>query len=405
MKEVVMVALARSRSLALGALAALVCVLPAAAGAAASDGDALFSLERARRQQQRDATAASAYRSDVPWPAQGEADAPARWLRATVGGEWDQQKTLLSNGRGEPDEIAHDSLGGGTWFVDAGGEFFRAGAFAGGLAASYWGDEWEGSDFDAHYPSIAGWLDWSFGEGRTLRMRYDVGHARVEGDGFATTHQFGPRFYNDWGKNGVTELRGEGYVYDFHTPLPDYPVEDLPIDGLCVSAGPPSLEPCHSMELEHGDRRDRGGWGFVIAAEHRVALDWNDSEIRAGYHYQHYIPDGAEHHNQSHQIWIEGTTHLPLGFVLNANVALLYQGNRNLPSFGDPSEFAPNMVYEPPGIRRHDRIARTYVALARPITSNVSTSVEWYYTEHDSNLEAFDYDGHRIGAYVTAHFQ
>jgi hypothetical protein len=378
---------------------------PAQAGAERSGDAPLLSLERARREQQRQATSASAYRSDVPWPGLAPGGARARWLHATVGGEWDEEKTLFSNGRGEPEEIAHGSRDGAVWFFDAGSELLRGERFAGGLAATYWGEAFEGSDFDAHYPSVTAWVDWSIEESRTLRLRYDVGHARVEGEGFATTHTVGPRFYNDWGARGVTEISGEYYDYDFHIPLPDYVTEDMPFDGLCVSPpGTPSPEPCHSFDFEQGERRDRSGWGFVFAGEHRVRFDWRQSEIRAGYHYQHYIPDGAEFHNQSHQVWVEGTVHLPLGFVGNANVSLLYQGNRNLPSFGDPSEFAPNRVYEPPGIRRHDRIARTYVALAREIVPHVGASLEWYFTEHDSNLEAFDWQGHRIGAYVTAYF-
>jgi hypothetical protein len=390
----------------LGSLVMLFCFSPARAGATASGdgGDGpLFSLERARREQQRQATSASVYRSDVPWPM--TEDARARWLHATIGGEWDQKKTLLSNGRGEPDEISPHGRGGGTWFVDAGSEIFRADRLAGGLAATYWGEDFEGSNFDAHYPSATAWLDWAIKETLTMRLRYDVGHARVDGDGFATTHTVGPRFYNDWGDEGVTEFSAEVYAYDFHIPLPDYRTEDMPFDGLCVSPpGTPSPDPCHSFDFVEGDRRDRGGWGFVFAGEHRVRFDWQQSEIRAGYHYQHFIPDGAEFHNQSHQVWIEGTMHLPLGFVANANVSLIYQGNRNLPSFGEPSEFAPNRVYAPRGIRRHDRIARTYVAIAREIVPHVSASLEWYFTEHDSNLEVFDYDGHRIGAYVTAYF-
>jgi len=35
----------------------------------------------------------------------------------------------------------------------------------------------------------------------------------------------------------------------------------------------------------------------------------------------------------------------------------------------------------------------------------VNASLEWYFTNHDSNLEAFDFHGHRIGAWVTACFE
>jgi hypothetical protein len=364
------------------------------------DRKAMFSLERARRAQQRDAVAAAPYRSDVPWPVGAADDSGRRWVIATAGPEWDEQPVLLSNGIGTPDEIARGSHGAGVWFVDAGTELFRSGGWSGGLAGSYWGAAYSDIDFDTHHPTVAAWLDWNFGDDKALRMRYDFAYSWVDLDSFATTHHVGPRFFKNWGRGGVMKLWCEYYDYDFHLGLPDVPTAAPGArPGTCGS-----LFPCGPDEFSDGGRKDRSGWGFIFGGEHRVQLDWNDTEIRGGYVYQHYIPDGSEFHNQSHELWLGATTALPLGFVLDGNLAFLYQGNRNYPSFPDPDELRPNRVWNLPGIRRHDRIWRVYTALGRSITRHVSASLEYAFTDHDSNLGVFDYDRHRIGGYLTVHF-
>jgi len=339
------------------------------------DRDAMFSLERARREQQRDATPAAPYRPDLPWPV-GDAGDRSRWLRMSAGPEWDGRPTLLSNAVGPPDEIARTSHGAGVWFVDTGAELFESGSFSGGLAGSYWGAAYSDVDFDTHYPTVASFVDWAFSDDKVLRLRYDFGYSWVDLDSFATTHHVGPRFYKSFADWGTSEFRAEYYSYDFHLGLPDD---------------------------QGGGRRDRSGWGFIVSGEHRIALDFNDTDLRFGYHYQHYIPEGAEFHNQSHQLWAGGTTALPAGFVLEANVSFLYQGARNDTSF--PGRDQPTYPsFDRQGFRRHDTIWRTELGVGRSFGSHVSGSFEWGFTNHDSNISLYDYRAHRVGTYLTVHF-
>jgi hypothetical protein len=403
---------ARCLGLALASAAALASASPAAAGMPARDDDAnaIFSLQRARREQQRDATAAAPYRSNLPWPAAAAAaaadGAPRRWAIATAGPEFDEQPILLSNGIGTLDEMARDSHGAGVWFADVGSELFRSGAWSGGLAGSYWGAAYSDVDFDTNYPTVASFVDWSFGETAALRLRYDFGYSWVDLDSFATTHHVGPRIYKDWGRGGASEFRAEYYSYDFHLGLPDFPTKEIGAPrGFCRPLDDPLPHACGPFQKSGGDRRDRSGWGFIVSGEHRVDLDFNDTEIRGGYTYQHYIPEGAEFHNQSHEIWLAVTTALPFGFLLDTNLTFLYQGNRNEPSIPDPDTLVPNRIYSLLGYRRHDRIWRWYTAIGRAITPNVSASMEYGFTDHDSNFQAFDYARHRIGGYVTVHFE
>jgi len=366
----------RPRSLLVVLTLGLSWVSPSAATEPSPGDDlaAMFSLQRARREQQRDATPAAPYRANLPWPVgdDGGDDESERWLRVSAGPEWDGKATLLSNAIGPPDEIAHGSHGGGVWFVDVGSELFESGSWSGGLAGSYWGAAYSDVDFDTNYPTVASFLDWTISDDKALRFRYDFGYAWVDLDGFATTHHVGPRFYKSWGEAGASEFRAEYYNYDSHVGQP-------------------------------ASRRDRSGWGFIVAGEHRVALDFNDSELRFGYHYQHYIPDGAEFHNQSHQIWVGGSTALPLDVVLDANVSFLYQGARNDTSFPGPDQ--PSYPsFDRQGFRRHDTIWRTELALGRSFGSHVSGSFEWGFTNHDSNISLYDYRAHRVGTYLTVHF-
>lgn len=386
---------------------ALVAAMPPEAEERVSPA-AIFSLEWARRRQQRDATPGAPFRSNIPWPARVEGDEGRWWANISAGGEWDTQPVLFPNGIGDVDEIHRDSNeAAGAWFADGGGEVFRSGDLAAGVATTYWGSAHSDIDFDTHYPTLATWFDWRFTERWSLRLNYNFGYAWVDNDAFAMTHFVGPSFSANWGHWGETMFRGDYYNYDFKQIPPDYPrgEESFP-GGQCVVTppGPPSPFPCAPEGKTEGARRDRSGWGFILSAEHRMDLDWNHTQIRGGYTYQHYIPEGAEYHNQSHEIWLGATTALPFGFMLDGNVTFLYHGSRNVTSLPQPRDFVANEVYSLRGYRRHDRIWRVYTAIGRPIARNISASVEYGFENHDSNLEPYDYDRHRIGGYLTVHF-
>jgi len=77
------------------------------------------------------------------------------------------------------------------------------------------------------------WLDWSISEPKALRLRYDVGHA----------------------------------------PPP----------------GVPSPDPCHSMDFLAMAIAETAAAGDSSSRESTAPGScWNDSELRGGYHYQHY---------------------------------------------------------------------------------------------------------------------
>jgi hypothetical protein len=369
----------------------------------------VFSLSWARRRQQREATPGAPFRSDIPWPARVPGDERRWWANLSAGGEWDTQPVLFPNGIGDVYEIHDDSHeAAGAWFVDGGGEVFRSGNFAAGIATTYWGSAHSGVDFDTHYPTLASWFDWHFAERFSLRLNYNFGYAWVDNDAFATTHFVGPSFFADWDGWGETMLRGDYYDYDFKQIPPDYRTGDEPQEGGYCVVPPPDPPPpfsCAPEQFSHGARRWRSGWGFIFAGEHRVELDWNKSEIRGGYTYEHFIPDGAEYHNQAHEFWLGGTTALPFGFLLDGNVTFIYQSARNETSVPpQPRDLVPNRVYSLRGYRRKDRIWRVYTAIGRSITRNISASVEYGFENHHSNLEPYHYDRHRIGGYLTIHF-
>lgn len=398
-------ALRRLASLLAPALAA---VSIASGSAAAADPGAehllAFPLEQARRDQQRETTTAAPYRAQLAWPlgdsARDEGD--AWWLSASAGIEFDQDVVLLSNGWGPPDEIDERDHAGGVWFVEGGAELFRRGRWSGGLLGSYWGAAYSDlNGFDTNFPAAGLWIDVGVTNRTAMRLRWDSGYAWVDGDGYAWSNHAKPSVFVDWGAGGTSEIFAEYYYYDFDVPLEDEPSPDgTGAPGMCST--PPSPEPCAPVgNRSDGDRKDRTGWGFTFGGEHRVQLAFNDTELRGGYFYQHYIPDGAEFHNQSHQLWVGAQTALPFGFTFDGETSLIYQSTRNQSLYPDPDELSPNVIYSRPDVRRHDLVWRISAIAGRPITSWLSASLEYAYSHRGSNYQVFEYDLHRLGAYLT----
>jgi len=386
---------------------ALGCATPTLSSASSPGEFAAFSLVRARDAQERDTTSAAPYRSNLPWPV-GRVEAERkRWAVGTAGLEYDSHPVVLSNAWGTLDEMSDADAANGVWFVDAGGELFEHGAWSGGAAVAYWGNAWSGWDRTTHYPELATHIDWRLGEPWALRLRYDLGYANVGGDGFATTHHVGPRIYRDWGGFGVSEAYFEYYDYDFHRIGATYPRTETGMPGgPCAFPGGPIPTPCGPPDSKADrDRRIRSGFGLIFAGEHRVRLEGSGAVLRGGYFYQHSIPDGAEFHGQSHAFWMGAAVPLPARFEFDSSFTYTYRFTRDPTSFADPDDLAPNTVYPLQGTRRFDHVVRVYSALARPITKRVSAAAEYGYTHHQSNLESFDFDRHRIGATVTVHFE
>ncbi len=395
---------AQSESFRLSLVLAVAGVLTLPGSAVASEDDPLaFPLQQARRDQQRETTAAAAYRAALDWPVgdSAGADAAKWWLSGSAGIEFDSDVVLFTNAIGPPDEIDERDHAGGVWFVEGGAELFDSGRFSGGLLGSYWGTAYSDlNGFDTNFPTIGSWVDLATTDATELRLRYDFGYAWVDGDGYAESHHVKPSFFIDWDTAGDSEISVEYYYYDFDKTEPNVPIADgTGAPGMCST--PPSTLPCGPDSRADGARKDRTGWGFTFGGEHRKELAFNNTQVRGGYFYEHYIPDGAEFHNQSHQLWIGARTSLPLGFTLDGETSLMYQSTRNKSAYPDPDQLAPNVQYGLQDIRRHDVVWKISTLLGRQIAPGVSASLEYAYTHRGSNYEVFDYNLHRLGAYLT----
>jgi len=363
-----------------------------------------FPLEQARREQRRETTAAAIYRADLAWPVGNPDDREKWWVSASAGIEFDSDVELFSHAIGPPTEFDDDDHAGGSWFLEGGAELFRAGRWSGGLLGSYWGNAYTDLDgFDTNFPSIGTWLDIATSDDTVLRLRYDAAYAWVDGDGYAESHHARPSFFIDWDRAGATEISAEYYYYDFDDKLRDFPVPNgTAAPGLC--SAPPSALPCGPNQRSDSGRRSRTGWGFTFGGQHRREFDWNDTQLRFGYFYEHYIPNGAEFHNQSHQLWIGARTALPFGFVFDAETSLFYQSFRNDSGYPDPDRLAPNVQYSLQDIRRHDLEWNVSAIVGKQFTPMLGASLEYAYSTRSSNYEVFDHDFHRVGAYLTVSF-
>jgi hypothetical protein len=379
-------------------------IFPWSAALAEDDRPLAFPLQQARRDQQREMMAAAPYRAALDWPVSDTArsDDANWWVSGSAGIEFNADVLLFSNAVGPPGEIDERDHLGGVWFIEGGAELFDTGRFSGGLLGSYWGAAYDDlNGFDTNIPTIGSWVDVATTDDTKLRLRYDFGYAWVDGDDFASSHQVKPSFFIDWDTAGESEISSEFYYYDFDKTEPGVLLADgTGAPGTC--SNPPSIDPCGpSGKRSKGGRKDRTGWGFTFAGEHRKDLTFNDTQIRFGYFYQHYIPDGPEFHNQSHQLWVGARTSLPLGFTFDGEASLTYQSFRNKSAYPDPGRLVPNVEYTLQDIRRHDVEWKVSTALGRQITRGVSASIEYSYIHRDSNYQDFQFRLHQVGAYLT----
>lgn len=360
-------------------------------------GEAKEALERVA---QYDSTGAFA---DEVRSALGEADeARGPWISGAIEFHYDDQVVLLGSGVDTPEEISES----GNFeldpaiYVEGGSELFRAGRWSGGLLAAFYGTfPDESNDLDTLYPTISAVVDRHISERTTARSRFDFGYALVNGSDYALTNDVTFELHNRarrWGESTVwTRL----YYNVFYDDPEDFPT-DSDGDGLCT---PPDPWPCAQREgtlgqkSGKGSRRDRTGWGFLFGADWRKALDWNASEVRGGYTYEHFIPDGAEFHNQSHSLDAGFNTALPFGFALDLWGQFIFHSYRNASAYPDPDTFLLNTPWWHQNYRRHDRAWQFSVEIERYILDSLKVWVEYAYVDNYSNRAVFDYERQVVG--------
>lgn len=326
---------------------------------------------------------------------------PPWWLRATLGGEYDDNVVLRAQGVTLPDEIgrAHDVRA--VWELEAGRQLWRGRDWGLGARLAYRGSAHQDlEDFNDHYPVGSLWLDRRLSERALARLQYDLGYAWYQGDPFLVSHVLTPAVFRYWGAAGRTELFARLRRYNFLFGNDD--VVDAGAGGAC----PPGFLTCGPPGLDEDSARNRDGQGVSAGVEHVLPLALAEARLRGGYTYHRYSARGSEYSFQGHEVHAGAQASLPAAFVLDALVSYTYRPYRNRSTFPDPADvrFDGN-PYPLQNERRSDDAWRFEVGLGRAVTESLSAAVRYGYYKQHSNAAVFDYDREILGFYLTLALQ
>lgn len=308
---------------------------------------------------------------------EGESLADRSFGGAMIGLEYDTNVSLQSQGITTPAGISDQSDGRVVWAANLGAELFRRGGWSGGLAASYQGRaQFHLTEFDSHYPVGTVWLDRELTARDFLRGRYDVGYGWVDAAPYVFTQNASLTWHRNWGRLGNSEAAAlwEWYEFEFDTDL--------------LAPGDPAL----------AARRNRSGQGLGGALRHRIPIAAFQGDVvrrfeaNGAFMARRYWADGSD--------WDYALYDLRLGFesVWPWLIGFDVWGSAGFMPFDHVSSY--------PGTSddRKDFIGQVHAELERPIGDYFSVSTRYFYLRNESNVTAFDYSRHVVGAYFNAHF-
>jgi tetratricopeptide (TPR) repeat protein len=348
---------------------------------------------------------------DGVWGKQAEAAlgattlAQRSWVTARLGMEYDTnvlvQGVIPPGVSGVADGDASD--GRAVWFLDGGLELFRTEKFSGGVQANYAGNvHFHLRDFDTHYPTGGGWLDYDHDEQTLFRLRYNVGYAWVGYEDFVTSQLIGGTLYRNWGDPGRTELALVWDWANYHYPLEQPPTAS---GGTCGG-----LSTCAPEGFNVVAAQNRDGNGLRASLLHRYDIEAARGdfiralEIRGGYAYRRYWSKGTDWQFQGHELRLGLLFLLPweLEFDLVGEYVrrpfdhVTSWPNLPVPDDGTPWTLGPEA--------RLDNVYIVATEIEKPINDLLSVSTRYAYLRNQSNSEWFDYDRHVVGAYATLRF-
>ena len=295
------------------------------------------------------------------------------WGRIEAGFEYDDNVVLLGD-VDRPQDVSGKTDGRGVWSGDVGVELLRSGPWSGGVLAAYYGNaHFDLTRFDTHYPSGSLYLDHRFQPETTGRLRYDFGYAWTDEKPLVATQRTTATLFHDWGERGASELAWSYYWNNFM-----YSPRVLPQQRAAVN---------------------RDGFGTVVLLEHRLPVDLprdlaDHVELRGGYTFDHYTSRGSEYDFDSNRFHVGIAALLPFRIELDALGAFTVR------TFDGASVFDPSSRPDD----REDLVWEAQVTLEREIMRMVSAEFRYSYTDHDSNVDAYEYNRHIVGGYVKVRF-
>lgn len=330
---------------------------------------------------------------------------PGRWWAwARAGLEYDDNVVLRSQGTVLPENISGSHDVRTVWTVHGGYEFLRERDWSAGVSLTYYGSaHFDLEEFNQHYPVLSLWVDRRLADPTTLRLRYDAGHAWVDGEPFQNSHTLTPTLFHSWGEAGRSELFGSIYKYNYL-----YDDSEDVVDGRGRAFSPcldPSDVVCGPPGINESTDRNQDGWGFTLGADHTVPLGFLETELTGGYRFHRYSARGSEYSYEAHQFRVETESLLPWELHLRTAISYTLRPYRNNSSFPDPDDVFFNTEYPLQNENRRDDQWLFAVELEKYLTDALSVELAYRYNKNHSNVTVFDYDQEITGIYVTYRFQ
>jgi tetratricopeptide (TPR) repeat protein len=324
---------------------------------------------------------------------------PRKWLRMSVGAEYDTNVALLGYGVVLQQGISHQGDVRAVWWADAGSELFRTQSWDGGVLAHYYGNA-QGTlhQFNVEYPGGGFWIDHTVDPDTTLRFIYDYGYAWVGGaDPYLSGNTGTLSVIHYWGEAGTTVVSTQA-LYDeyFFQPV------NIPVIG---TPGANCRIECAPVGLNTVQAQDADGFGAETGFDHAVPLGWNGTIVNGGYRYIFYNSEGSEWKFSGHELHLGVHTNLPFQVRLYVVGSYTYRPFENASVFPNNSQRTlaqvQNTAYRQNGFNRRDNAYEVEVGLERKITDWLSVSARYNYLDNDSNTDVYRYTRQIVGGYLT----
>ncbi len=363
-------------------------------------------------EQDRERARRALTRVVVDWPGTSWADEAQRildrldappfqwWVEGTVGTEYDTNVVLRGSGVELPRQISDEKDWRGVWTLSAGSSVFQDELWTVGLMGSYYGTrQHDVTEFDTHYPTVSAWVDRVLTEESVARVRYEFGHAWVDGDAYLVEHVLEGSLFHDFGAFGRTRLDLRWVRDDFRFDTFEVPdgngTPGLPCSGNSSTCGPPGLN--------EASARNRDGWELGPGILHVLPLPElpgiENPTARGGYSWSWRDSRGREYSYQQHAFLLGSSAGLPGSLLLDLYVGFKYRPFEHPSTFPDRTP-TNGVEYGLKPTNKREREWNVGASLERAIWKQLSLVLSWRYDDNDSTARVFDYDRHVVGLRV-----
>ncbi len=286
------------------------------------------------------------------------------WARFTAGLEYDSNVLLRGEGVILPPGIPAGSGqqdGRAAWYLRGGAELLRGERWALGAVAGYYGSaHFQLGDFDTHYPSVGGYVDYLVGESTYLRFQPDFSYAWVDYDDFLLTPGFTASLHHDYEEAGI----GRAW---FRFEYRDYLFLTNPTNN-------------------------RDGFNYFGGYDHAFFVT-DTTELRGSVGGQFYDAVLPGYRFAAPVVRAGGTQQLPLQSTFD--VDFLYK-----------HEFYTGPIVglsTPPGNpgQRDDDLFLLAAVVEKRFTKRLLGSIRYRFQRNLSPVDQFDFERHIVGAFVT----